>query len=196
MVKMTDPDIEAMLIERRIEQVLLRYTRAADRFDAADMRSCYWPGAVDWHGDFRGSVEEFIPWVERRLSAFDRTMHYLTNIRIEVTDSRDVARVESYVVAFHRSKDSEGKPVEMYLGLRYVDRFEVRVGEWRIAARVFLRVEAGDLRSRSRFRAVACARLPWSGRCVALDHGSRAGGSPAGLSCSGARAPGGVDHLA
>lgn len=136
MVTMTDSDVEAMLIEHRIERVLLRYTRAADRFDMAGMRSCYWPGAVDWHGDFRGSVEEFIPWVERRLSDFDRTMHHLTNITIEVSDSRDVARVESYLVAFHRSEASEGNPVEVYLGLRYLDRFEARAGEWRIAARV------------------------------------------------------------
>ncbi|MCD2114650.1 nuclear transport factor 2 family protein [Rhodococcus rhodochrous] len=133
---MTDSDTEAMLIERRIEQVLLRYTRAADRLDVADMQSCYWPGAVDWHGEFRGSVEEFVPWVECRLSAFDRTMHHLTNIRIEVGDSGDVARVESYLVAFHRFGGSESDPVEMYLGLRYVDRFEARAGEWRIAARV------------------------------------------------------------
>ncbi len=131
-----DTEVELMLIERRIERVLVRYTRAVDRFDMAAVRSCYWPGAQDRHGAFSGSVEAYIPWVDHRLRDFERTMHYLTNVQIEVSDSREAARVESYLLAYHRSERAVDGPVEMFLGLRYVDRFECRAGEWRIAARV------------------------------------------------------------
>lgn len=42
---------------------------------------------------------------------------------------------ETYVVAYHRFHD-DGQAKDMIAGLRYVDRFERRGGDWRIARRV------------------------------------------------------------
>jgi SnoaL-like domain len=49
---------------------------------------------------------------------------------------RDVARAETYAVAFHRYTDQDGHPTDMWAGLRYVDRLERRHDAWRFTARV------------------------------------------------------------
>mgnify|MGYP002140850064 FL=1 len=48
----------------------------------------------------------------------------------------DEARAETYCVAYHRMVNAAGEAADMIAGLRYVDRFERRSGEWRIARRV------------------------------------------------------------
>ena len=50
-------------------------------------------------------------------------------------DSPDVARVSSYVHAYHPVKDDEGKDRLLIFAGRYLDRFERRDGDWKIAAR-------------------------------------------------------------
>ena len=47
-----------------------------------------------------------------------------------------MSRSETYAVAFHRYTDQDGYPTDMWAGLRYVDRFERRDGQWRIRRRV------------------------------------------------------------
>jgi hypothetical protein len=61
-------------------------------------------------------------------------MHTIGNSTIEFT-GRDTAHVESHVCARHRRTDERGVVLETFGG-RYVDRFERRDGEWRIARRV------------------------------------------------------------
>jgi hypothetical protein len=60
----------------------------------------------------------------------------LTTYSRGVDLDRDLARSETYAVAFHRYTDADGHPTDMWAGLRYVDRFERRQGEWRIEERV------------------------------------------------------------
>jgi len=55
---------------------------------------------------------------------------------IDVNLANDVARSETSAVAYHRFHDADGRENHMVAGLRYVDRFERRGGEWRIARRV------------------------------------------------------------
>ena len=47
----------------------------------------------------------------------------------------DVARAESYGVAYHRKEGGEPRQ-NLSTGFRFVDRFERRDGDWRIARRV------------------------------------------------------------
>jgi hypothetical protein len=70
-------------------------------------------------------------------------MHFVSNVLIELEG--DVAWVESYLLAYHRTAEQTDR---LFAG-RYVDRCERRDGEWRIArrelVREFLRVDpAGD----------------------------------------------------
>ena len=128
-----DDEVRALLDERAITTVLMRYARGIDRRDFALVASCYHPGATDDHGSFRGTVEEFIPWVQTALERFDTTMHLLGNVLIDLDG--DTAHVETYCVAYHRLV---GRDVDSIAGLRYVDRFERREGDWRIADRTIV----------------------------------------------------------
>lgn len=133
---MTTPAIvEIMEAERAIERVLTQYARGVDRCDEALLRDCYWPDATDDHGTFKGSGHEFASWVVTLLAkVFSSTQHALSNTRIELMLDDDQARVESYVVARHVTRAEPAQLVEA--GGRYLDRFERRDGQWRIARRV------------------------------------------------------------
>ena len=63
-------------------------------------------------------------------------MHALSNISIDLQG--DVAFTESYVTASHLIRPERGGGLFWFAG-RYVDRFEKRSGEWRIAHRKLLR---------------------------------------------------------
>jgi hypothetical protein len=129
-------ELKLLMAERAIQRVLTSYSRGVDRFDFESVRSCYWPDGTDDHGSFVGGVDEFISFVQKSLNRFERTAHFLGNVQIDVDLSRGVARSETYAIAFHRYSDAEGNPTDMWAGLRYVDRFERRDGQWRIRKRV------------------------------------------------------------
>jgi len=133
---MTSEEVDILLAERAIQRVLTTYSRGVDRFDFEAVRSCYWPDGTDDHGSFAGGVDEFVSFVQKSLDRFERTAHFLGNMLIDVDLGRGVARSETYAVAFHRYSDAAGNPTDMWAGLRYVDRFERRDGQWRIRNRV------------------------------------------------------------
>jgi len=121
--------------QQEMRDVIYRYCRGIDRRDYDLVRSCYHPDAVDDHGDFRGGVDDFIAYVQRGLPRYERTMHVIGNVLAD--PDQDRGRVESYLVAYHHLAASRTKPARDFVaGLRYVDDFARRAGEWRIAARV------------------------------------------------------------
>ncbi len=125
---------EQLWAESEIRRCLLRYARGIDRLDLELVRSCYHPDATDAHGSFAGTVDEFLVWVERLLRRYDLTMHFLGSPLVEFDDATN-ARVETYGMAFHRA--ASGPPERnLVTGFRFVDRFERRDGEWRIAQRI------------------------------------------------------------
>jgi len=127
-------DLDELVAQQEIRDVLIRYTRGIDRMDRELVSSCYWPGAHDDHGAFRGTVEGFVNWVEDVLSYFDTTMHFIGNQLVEV--SGETAQAESYCVAYHRRGGRDGEDGhDLVIGLRYVDLMERRDREWRIADR-------------------------------------------------------------
>ena len=113
---------------------LARYCRGVDRRDDELLRSIYWPDATDHHGPFEGDLEGFISFVNDEVHArFRCTMHKLGNALIEFDG--DTAHCETYAIA-HHVREAEGRDVDdLVMGLRYIDRFERRAGEWRIARR-------------------------------------------------------------
>ena len=136
---MDDARIRALLDRREIEDVVLRYCRGIDRMDRELVRACYHADATDDHGSFQGGVDEFLDWVFRLLGRYSQTMHFVGNVLVEpgpsaVGEAAAVAAVETYGVAFHRSSE-EATHLNLTTGFRYLDRFEHREGQWRIAAR-------------------------------------------------------------
>lgn len=117
-----------------IYQQLVRYCRGVDRRDDALLRSVYWPDAEDHHGVFQGDVDGFIDFVDREVHArFRCTMHKLGQALIEIDGH--VAHCETYAIG-HHVRAAEGHDIDdLVMGIRYLDRFERRQGEWRIARR-------------------------------------------------------------
>ncbi|TGD72553.1 nuclear transport factor 2 family protein [Mangrovimicrobium sediminis] len=116
-----------------IEECLSRYCRGVDRLDADMVRSAYWPDVVDTHLDFQGNAEEFIEWSFAAMGTMDQTQHFMCNTIINLDG--DTADVESYFMGFHVVNGPDGK-FDLLAGGRYVDRFEKRDDEWRIAERL------------------------------------------------------------
>ena len=131
------PDVQALLDQQAIRNVVLRYCRGIDRLDLELVRACYHPDATDDHGGFVGTRDEYVEWVGGVLQRFTGTMHLVANQLVEL--GGDVARSETYGVAYHHGDPPTDPRCNFTTGFRYVDRFERRDGEWRIATRVAVR---------------------------------------------------------
>ena len=135
----------------QIQDVMHRWCRAVDRLDLDAIRDLFHLDATDSHGLFNGDVEGLISWIGTRHTTIPFSMHFISNIFIEFS-GRDTAIVETYCLAVqrytadakvammtHLSGGVQGEPeteMDMMVCCRYVDRFERRNGEWRIAKRV------------------------------------------------------------
>ena len=149
MIKTVDQLKDEWADREAIRDCLFRYSRGIDRCDMDLLRSVYWPGAVDYHTGFTGTAEEFIAWAEPRLKAMAHNLHMIGNILIRIDG--DKAAVESYLWAVSVI-DGEAGPRDVTTAGRYLDRFERRGGEWRIAERMVVHdwfretAESGDWR--------------------------------------------------
>lgn len=130
----TDAILRRLLDESEIRALLARYARGCDRNDMDLVRSCYHDDATDAHGHVNGSLEEFITYSEAYISRMESMTHFLGQSVIELDG--DSAWVETYCLCYIRLKAEEGeKPMDRLGNIRYVDVFERRGGEWRIARR-------------------------------------------------------------
>lgn len=129
-----DDAMRRFLDEEAIKKVHLRYCRGVDRMDFDLIRSCYHPDAIDDHGEFVGGIDAFIEYARENLPTFLSTNHCVCNQLVEVEG--DIAFAEHYGIAYHRLPAAAGiKEKDWIATIRYVDRFERRDGEWRIAHR-------------------------------------------------------------
>jgi hypothetical protein len=115
-----------------IRDCLYRYSRGIDRCDMELLRSAYWPDAIDNHTGFLGNIDEFVAWAEPKLRAMQHNIHMIGNILIRLDG--DKAAVESYLWSV--SVMPAGPVREVFVCGRYLDRFERRHDEWRIAERL------------------------------------------------------------
>jgi hypothetical protein len=124
--------LQALIDRQAISDCLLRYTRGVDRVDEDLIRSAFFPDAIDYHpATSAGDIEDFLAtWLPRQ-SGRHLAQHYITNQSIDLDG--DQAHVETYWLCVVKQLDSEAGDA---LGGRYLDRFERREGEWRIAKRV------------------------------------------------------------
>jgi ketosteroid isomerase-like protein len=128
------PTAETLLDREAIREAMARYCRGVDRLDADLIRSAYHPDAFDDHGPFKGSRDEFVAWVVPFLRReYVSTSHHLTTQSIEVQG--DVAYAETYAVVV-QEKQVGPEVLQLVANSRYVDRFERRDGDWRIAHRI------------------------------------------------------------
>ena len=132
-----DHELQRLVDIAAIKDIHIRYCRGIDRFDWDLVRSCYHPDAMDDHGKFRGSVDEFIVYAAEVLPRFACTTHFCGNQFGEVDG--DSGWMESNTLAHHRTLPTDDAPAADYiLSLRYIDVVERRNGEWRILDRTLV----------------------------------------------------------
>lgn len=126
------------LIDRQdVRDVALRYCRACDRLDEELLRSVFHEDAYINYGVFDGTAREFLAWIIPNIR--DNYTHGSHNICNEnVVIDGDVAHAELNAVIHNGVPDGKGQVIYTLLGGRYLDRYERRKGEWRIAHRQFL----------------------------------------------------------
>ena len=146
-----DDRLQKLLDKDEIRDVMLRYCRGVDRRDWEAMRASFFEDFYDDHADFHGTRDEFVTWLVERhdMPGFFQSTHMLSNCLIEFA-SNTVAVVETYFSAKlelaadaggHRAMlaggrlDADASNLRVEVLGRYVDRFEKRSGQWRIARR-------------------------------------------------------------
>ncbi|KVQ63022.1 nuclear transport factor 2 family protein [Burkholderia territorii] len=137
-----DAVLQRLIDKSEIYDVMCRYARSVDRGDWALLRSTYHPDAYDDHVGFKGTLDGLVDWLDQRFAGVDNSVHFLGNCLIEFATS-DVALVETYFTSRRlrrptdeeRSGLAEGDVLCRQTWGRYIDRFERRNGEWRVAKR-------------------------------------------------------------
>lgn len=149
---MSDPySFERIRDRMMIQDVIYRLARAVDRCDTQSIRDAYHPDAIDSHGAFVGGPEDYAKFSEERNRTIPFSMHQVSNILIEFA-APDVALVETYLWTVQRYSPESAASFAQFAGKeaaaevamrgidslgchRYVDRFERRDVQWRIARR-------------------------------------------------------------
>lgn len=122
--------LREMIDRQEIWQVLQRYGRGLDRMDREMARSCYFDDAIDDHGSFVGHVEDFLDYADAATLSFVACHHGVMNHYCEIDG--DDAHSETYYLFTGVNEE----PPHLFSMGRYIDHFQRRGGEWRIANRV------------------------------------------------------------
>jgi len=124
--------LREMVDRHEIWQVMMRYGRGLDRLDVELARSCYFDDAIEDHGHFVGTPDDFIQWANQASLSFESIQHGLMNHICELDG--DNAHCETYFLF----TGVAAKPPHLLAMGRYIDHFQRRNSEWRIANRVMI----------------------------------------------------------
>ena len=127
-----DAALSALLDKQALHELAMRYSRAIDRRDPELLASVYHPDAHDEHGTFfDGPASAFVANLEKTMAVFAVSQHMIGNASYRLDGDR--AEGELYFTAYHRTLPPDPRH-EIVRG-RYLDRYERRGCEWRIAYR-------------------------------------------------------------
>jgi ketosteroid isomerase-like protein len=128
-----DAALKELFDRHAIAEVTQRYCRGVDRCDVDLVNSTYHPDAIDERMGSRSTGSEIgANLVQSLRDRMERSTHHITTQMIAIHG--DIAACESYFIGIHALKDG----TKMQSVGRYVDRFERREGEWKIAHRQVL----------------------------------------------------------
>ena len=110
-----------------------------DRLDADLGKACFHADAPADYGAqmFRGTGHGFVDMCMAAHPAFKSHSHQFSNIRIWL-QSDDRARSETYADVTLRRIDEDGQAQDSRNLGRYIDAWDKRDGEWRIAKRIYV----------------------------------------------------------
>jgi hypothetical protein len=128
-----DADVRVLLDKLQIHEALMRYCRGVDRGDAELVLSAFHDDASADYGRGPGSPSLIAEGITKMTA--QGAMHFIGNELVEVDG--DTAFSECYFISY-ATVTQDDQPATRSRGGRYLDRFERRGGEWRIAYRVLV----------------------------------------------------------
>jgi hypothetical protein len=133
-----EAQLRALLDKQAITERIYDYGRSMDRLDEALGKACFHPEAKADYGAqmYQGTGHGFVEMCMKVHPMFLAHTHCFSNIRIWLDG--DQARSETYGDVTLRRQSEDGTLIDSRNLGRYIDRWECREGEWRIADRVFV----------------------------------------------------------
>lgn len=128
-----------LLAKEAIRELVLKYSRAADRHDDVAMRQLYHHDALDDHGSyFSGLATDFIDKLPEIQAPMTILHHNVTTHNIKLAPANaSYAEGEVYILAMHQAQTPDGV-IDFIIGGRYLDKYEKRAGEWKFSHRAIL----------------------------------------------------------
>lgn len=136
--------IEELLAKQEITERIVTYCRAIDRCDRALLESVFHDDSMHDHGPYKGPSSTFCDFAMKLLGKLEYTTHQASNILIHMIDA-DNALSETCFNAYHRIAAGVVDPAtpdhdlsideDLWIAGRYIDHFQRRRGEWKIAKR-------------------------------------------------------------
>jgi hypothetical protein len=139
--------MEQLVAKDEIIDVINTWSRAISRRDWKLLRACYHVDGLDFHGSVDTDVEGFVAWLVDYHQHISQAIFYNTNTIVEFLDAdhafveTNVLGLQRYTAAAHEARTQflgpDAPEVELVVQFcgRYLDTFERRDGDWRIAVR-------------------------------------------------------------
>ncbi len=124
---------EAAADKIEIMELSASYMRGLDRADGSVQKSVFWDDAWLEYGTYNGGPDNFVAFCQQALATHAANHHFLGQIQIELVGNEAFGEV--YYQAYHRIKNTAGEDRDLFISGRYVDRYEKRNSEWKIAYR-------------------------------------------------------------
>lgn len=143
--------IDDLLAEQAVRKALVSYSRGADRCDIDILKSAFHHDAEVRYGSYDGHYEAFCNNVIAGHLAMNYTTHTVVNQYLDIDAASGTGTGEIYVLAFlsmsqagdvmavdgYKDSQSDGGYEYLVAG-RYVDKYQCRDGDWRIALRQYI----------------------------------------------------------
>lgn len=131
-----EAEVRDLSARRDITDAVQRYMRGQDRLLPALHLSAFHDDATVDCGLYAGSAAGFVDFAQGFLREFKGSQHLIGQVTIAFEPGADpvVAQGEVYFLAWHRQVE-DGEEKDLLVCGRYVDRYERRAGDWRIATR-------------------------------------------------------------
>ena len=124
--------VDELIAKQEIIELVGRYMRGLDRLDKNLLRSTFHDDAQTDYGFFQGGPDAFVDMAFSALSEHQDNHHMIGQVNIDLQG--DVAFGEVYFQAFHQFV-RDGEQRDLFISGRYIDRYECRNDEWKIAFR-------------------------------------------------------------
>jgi hypothetical protein len=124
--------VEDLIAKQEITDLVGHYMRGLDRLDKPLLRSVFHDDAYTDYGFYKGDADGFVEMACNALKSHLSNHHMIGQTNIDI--QQNTAFGEIYFQAFHRLLIDD-KERDLFISGRYVDRYEKRAGEWKIAYR-------------------------------------------------------------